>query len=118
MNEMRLNENHDIYVKDGSICRFNDSQKRERVAQAVLTMLKTEQGEAFTNIDHGVPWFSEILELPVSYLDVATKILRDKISAVDGVKEVVSIKLSVKGRNIGGTFKIRTKDDELTQGEF
>lgn len=118
MNEMRLNQNHDIYVKDGSICRFSDGQRRERIAQAALTMLKTEQGEAFTNIEHGIPWFDEILELPVSYLDVATKILREKIAAVDGVKEVVSINLSVNGRNISGTFKIRTVGDELTHGEF
>lgn len=125
MNELRLNENHDIFVKNGHLCRFKKPDddrrgltRRDCVAQSVLCMLKTEMGEAFSNIEHGVPWFNQILGLPVSYLDVATKILREKISQVEGVKKVISINLSVNGRNASGTFKILTSDDELTSGEF
>ena len=48
----------------------------------------------------------------MNHLDVAQKILREKIEKVDGVKEVVSIEIKADGRNISGKFSVRSKDDE------
>ena len=53
MNEMALDNSHDIFLDGDHICRIGNIAKKVR--QAVLCLLKTEEGEAFTNIEHGVP---------------------------------------------------------------
>ena len=72
MNEMSLDKSHDIFLDGDHICRIGNIAKKVR--QAVLCLLKTEEGEAFTNIEHGVPWLEKIAGLPVSHLDVAQRI--------------------------------------------
>ena len=51
MNEMALDNSHDIFLDGDHICRIGNIAKKVR--QAVLCLLKTEEGEAFTNIEHG-----------------------------------------------------------------
>jgi hypothetical protein len=65
-----------------------------------------------------VPWFKRILGLPAQYLDVATAIIRDKLTALPTVKKVVKIVLDVNGRKIGGSFRIQANDGSVTSGEF
>lgn len=116
MNELALNSSHDIFLQGDRICRISRTQKR--VQQAVHCLLRTEEGEAFTNREHGVPWLEKVAGLPMNHLDVAQKILREKIEKVDGVKEVVSIEIKADGRNISGKFSVRSKDDENIIGAF
>lgn len=113
---MALNSSHDIFLQGDRICRISRMQKR--VQQAVHCLLRTEEGEAFTNQEHGVPWLEKVAGLPMNHLDVAQKILREKIEKVDGVKEVVSIEIKADGRNISGKFSVRSKDDENIIGAF
>lgn len=116
MNEMALNSSHDIFLDGDHIARIHSMAKKVR--QAVHCLLKTEEGEAFTNAKHGVPWLEEIAGLPVPHLDVAQRIIREKIEAVKGVKSVISIDLHTDGRNLAGKFSVQSMDGETVAGEF
>ena len=116
MNEMALDNSHDIFLDGDHICRIGNIAKKVR--QAVLCLLKTEEGEAFTNIEHGVPWLEKIAGLPVSHLDVAQRIIREKIEAVKGVKSVIAIDLVTDGRNLTGKFSVQSIDGRTINGDF
>lgn len=116
MNEMALDNSHDIFLDGDHICRIGNIAKKVR--QAVLCLLKTEEGEAFTNIEHGVPWLERIAGLPVSHLDVAQRIIREKIEAIKGVKSVIAIDLATDGRNLIGKFSVQSIDGRTINGDF
>lgn len=116
MNEMALDNSHDIFLDGDHICRIGNIAKKVR--QAVLCLLKTEEGEAFTNIEHGVPWLERIAGLPVSHLDVAQRIIREKIEAIKGVKSVIAIDLATDGRNLTGKFSVQSIDGRTINGDF
>lgn len=109
---MALDNSHDIFLDGDHICRIGNIAKKVR--QAVLCLLKTEEGEAFTNIEHGVPWLEKIAGLPVSHLDVAQRIIREKIEAIKGVKSVIA----TDGRNLTGKFSVQSIDGRTINGEF
>lgn len=119
MLELQLNkESHDIfltaYKETGKkyISRFANTDVKNRAGQRVLCMLKTEEGEAFTNENYGVPWFGKILGLSINHLDVATKILRDKVRALPCVQRVSSVNLELKKgeRNVSGSVSFVATD--------
>ena len=116
MNEMALDNSHDIFLDGDHICRIGNIAKKVR--QAVLCLLKTEEGEAFTNIEHGVPWLEKIAGLPISHLDVAQRIIREKIEAVKGAKSVIAIDLATDGRNLTGKFSVQSVDGSTINGDF
>ena len=123
MNELRLDNNHDIALSGTHIARIMPSDPdaaRKEAEQQCLCLLRCEEGESFVDYTHGVPWFNRILGLPAQYLDVATAIIRQKLSQLPTVKKVVKISLEVKGgrRNMGGKFKVQAKDGSVTTGEF
>ena len=121
MNELRLDNNHDIALSGTHIARIMPSDPdaaRKEAEQQCMCLLKCEEGESFVEYTHGVPWFNRILGLPAQYLDVATAIIRQKLSQLPTVKKVVKIALEVKGRNMGGKFKVQAQDGSVTTGEF
>lgn len=121
MNELRLNDSHDIELDGTRIARIKKGDPdcyRKEAEQQCLCMLKCEEGESFVDYTHGVPWFSRILGLPAQYLDVATSIIRKKLMALPRVNKVVQVVLRLKGRNVGGTFQVLAKDGSVTKGEF
>ena len=121
MNELRLDNNHDIALSGTHIARIIPSDVdsyRKEAEQQCLCLLRCEEGESFVDYTHGVPWFKRILGLPAQYLDVATAIIRQKLSQLPTVKKVLKISLEVKGRNMGGKFKVQAKDGSVTTGEF
>ena len=121
MNELRLNNHHDLELSGNSIARIvkDDADAyRKESEQQCMCLLRCEEGESFVDYTHGVPWFHRILGLPAQYLDVATAIIRQKLSQLPTVKKVVKISLEVKGRNIGGKFKVQARDGSVTTGEF
>lgn len=122
MNELKLNNSHDIELSGGHIARiFGEGREstRKECEQQCLCLLRCEEGEAFVDYTHGVPWFHRILGLPAQYLDVATAIIRKKLSALPTVKKVIQIALEVKsGRKMGGTFTVQSNDGSVTTGEF
>ena len=121
MNELRLDNNHDIALSGTHIARILPSDVdsyRKEAEQQCLCLLRCEEGESFVDYTHGVPWFNRILGLPAQYLDVATAIIRQKLSQLPTVKKVLKISLEVKGRNMGGKFKVQARDWSVTTGEF
>ena len=123
MNELRLDNNHDIALSGTHIARIIPSDVdsyRKEAEQQCLCLLRCEEGESFVDYMHGVPWFKRILGLPAQHLDVATAIIRQKLSQLPTVKNVVKIALEVKGgrRNMGGKFKVQARDGSVTTGEF
>ena len=121
MNEMRLDERHDVSLSGNSIARFRDSGRetvRERTGQLCLCLLRTEEGESFIDGTHGVPWFGKILGLPVQHLDVAARIVREKLASLREVKKVVKVTLRADGRNLGGSFSVQTSDGTVAKGDF
>ncbi len=113
---MALNSSHDIFLDGDHIARIHSMAKKVR--QAVHCLLKTEEGEAFTNIEHGVPWLEKIAGLPVSHLDVAQRIIREKNEAIRGVKSVIAIDLATDGRNLTGKFSVQSIDGRTINGDF
>ena len=121
MNELRLNSFHDIELSGNRISRIlktDADAPRKEAEQQCLCLLRCEEGESFIDYTHGVPWFKRILGLPAQHLDVATAIIRKKLSQLPTVKKVFKIALKVKGRNVGGEFKVQAKDGSVTTGDF
>lgn len=123
MNELRLDNNHDIALSGTHIARilpYDVDSYRKEAEQQCLCLLRCEEGESFVDYTHGVPWFKRILGLPAQYLDVATAIIRKKLSQLPTVKKVVKIALEVNGgsRKMGGKFKVQARDGSVTTGEF
>lgn len=121
MNELRLDENHDLQLSGSRIARILKSDPdacRKEAEQACLCLLRCEEGESFVDYTHGVPWFNKILGLPAQHLDVATAIIRQKLSSLPSVKKVVQIVLNANGQNLAGTFKVQAQDGSVTTGDF
>ena len=120
MNDLRLSSGHDIYLSGDRIARFPKSGNRataSSVGQAALCMARTEEGEAFADPGEGIPWFRSILGMPESHLDVALRLVREKIEAVPGVSECVRLELSAErgARKMSGRFTIRAGSAQDTE---
>lgn len=120
MNDLRLSSEHDIYLSGDRIARFPKSGNRataSSVGQAALCMARTEEGEAFADPGEGIPWFHSILGMPESHLDVALRIVREKLEAVPSVSECVRLELSAeKGtRKVSGRFTVRAGSAQDTE---
>lgn len=120
MNDLRLSPSHDIFLSGDRIARFPKSGDRAAAAsvgQAALCMARTEEGEAFADPGEGIPWFRSILGLPESHLDVALRIVREKLEAVPGVSECVRLELSAGrgSRSVSGRFTVRAGGAQDTE---
>lgn len=58
MNDLKLNENHDLDFTDGNLYLLNN--EAEVAKQTLKISLLTFKGEWFMNLDRGVPYFQEI----------------------------------------------------------
>lgn len=90
----------------------------KRVKQAILCLLRTNEGEAFTDGKHGVPWFDKILGLSETHLDLARKIIEEKIRALEGVKRITNMTLKTDGRNLSGSVSVECTDGGIAEAEF
>jgi hypothetical protein len=117
MSGRRLNGQNDIWMENGRVARLGN--REERVAQSVQTMLKTFEGEAFTDRGHGFPWYGAVLERNVLDLQYARTLLNEKILQVPGVAEVLSLEIDhVSGRRLAGSFRVRTLTGVEVGGEL
>lgn len=127
---MKLDRSHDIGLEtyfdaDGGehrrLARITADGFRPqaaRVGQAVLCLLRTEKGESFTDGTHGIPWFDQVLTLPETHLDLAQRILEEKIKAIDGVKRIRTMELRTDGRNLSGTVAVECENGESAEAVF
>lgn len=123
MKELALNPSHDIELNASGtgIARILGDGFRpqaRRVKQAVLCLLRTNEGEAFTDGSHGVPWFEKILTLSETHLDLAQRILEEKIRALEGVRRIKTMELRTDGRNLSGSIAVECEDGSVAEADF
>lgn len=114
-------ENNDIYVMtavDGSRHVARASTFKERTMRLVGTVLRTFQGECFTDFDAGVPWFDSVLGNSVLFADEVSAEIKEKIRSVEGVDDVLDVMVEIEGRNFSGRFKVKLTDGTVETGEF
>ena len=117
MNGRLLNTNNDIYLdENGHVARA--STLRERAMRLIGTVLRTFQGECFTDYEAGVPWFDRVLGNSVLFADEIGAEIKDKVKEVQGVESVEDMMVVVEGRNFSGRYKVRLTNGEVVQGAF
>lgn len=117
MNGRLLDANNDIYLdSDGHVARA--STLRERVMRLIGTVLRTFQGECFTDYEAGVPWFDRVLGNSVLFADEIGEEIKDKIREIDGVASVDDMMVEIDGRNLSGRYKVTLDNGETVKGEF
>lgn len=120
MHELKLNKNHDLELKGNSIARFTSEQTQQRTSQLALCVMKTNEGEAFIDNTHGIPWTEKILGLAIQNLDVATRIIRKKMQEVDGIQKVVKVELqpNLRKRTMNGVVVLLNEQGKLARVEY
>lgn len=117
MNGRLLDTNNDIFLdENGHVARA--SSLRERTMRLIGTVLRTVQGECFTDYDAGVPWFGRVLGNSVLFSDEIGEEIKDKIREIDGVKEVKDMMVQIDGRNLSGRYRVTLTNGESVKGEF
>ena len=117
MNGRLLDTNNDIFLdENGHVARA--SYLRERTKRLIGTVLRTVQGECFTDYDAGVPWFDRVLGNSVLFADEIGEEIKDKVREIDGVKEVKDMMVQIDGRNMSGRYKVALSDGETVTGSF
>lgn len=118
MNGRMLDENNDVYM-DPATGRVRRAESfKERTMRLIGTVLRTFQGECFTDYDAGVPWFDRVLGNSVLFADEIGAEIKDKIKEIQGVESVEDMMVEVDGRNISGRYKVRLGNGETVQGAF
>ena len=121
MNGRLLDSDNDIHTEpngDGTFRVARATTFRERTMRLVGTVLRTFQGECFTDRDAGIPWFDDILGNQANFVDEIVAELKEKILEVDGVEGVESVTVRTSGRNVSGTYSLRLSDGSTESGEF
>lgn len=85
----------------------------DTVKQRLFIMLRTFQGEWFMDLNHGIPYWQNILgkKTTKSAIDL---IFQQKILAENGVKEITEFKSTFVNRQYSLDFKVRVSTGEVT----
>jgi hypothetical protein len=85
----------------------------DTVKQRLFIMLRTFQGEWFMDLNHGIPYWQNILgkKTTKSAVDL---IFQQKILAENGVKEITEFKSTFVNRQYSLDFKVRVSTGEIT----
>lgn len=124
MNGRILNQYNDIFTEsyiENGVTKYRIARAltfKQKVMRNISCVLKTFEGECFTDYDAGVPWFDNILGNSVLFTDEISQEIKDKILEVDGVEKVVDIAVKIDGRNVSGKFKVMLSDGSTEKGEF
>ena len=86
--------------------------------RTIGTILRTEEGECFTDYEAGVPWFREFLGSSVLFVDEVSQEIKDKILSVEGVEKVEDVVVNVDGRKVSGKYKVKLTDGTTAIGDF
>ena len=117
MNGRLLDTNNDIFLdENGHVARA--TSMRERTKRLVGTVLRTSQGECFTDYNAGVPWFDKVLGNSVLFSDEIGEEIKDKIREIDGVASVDDMMVEIDGRNLSGRYRVTLTNGESVKGEF
>lgn len=109
--------NNDIYLDEsGHVARA--STLRERAMRLIGTVLRTFQGECFTDYDAGVPWFDRVLGDSVLFTDEIGEEIKDKVREIEGVASVDDMMVEIDGRNLSGRYRVTLDNGETVKGSF
>lgn len=121
MNGRLLDRENDIYTEpngDGTFRIARAATFRDRTMRLVGTVLRTFQGECFTNRDAGIPWFDDILGNQANFTDEIAAELKEKILQVEGVEGVEGMTVKTSGRNVSGSYSLRLSNGSIENGDF
>lgn len=117
MNGRLLDTNNDIFMdENGHVARA--STLRERAMRLIGTVLRTFQGECFTDYEAGVPWFDRVLGNSVLFADEICEEIKDKVREIEGVASVDDMMVEIDGRNLSGRYKVTLDNGETVKGNF
>lgn len=118
MNGRLLDSNNDVFLDpDTGHVRRAESFK-ERTMRLIGTVLRTFQGECFTDYEAGVPWFERVLGNSVLFADEIGAEIKDKVLEIEGVESVEDMMVEISGRNLSGKYKVRLSNGETVTGAF
>ena len=87
--DLLLHMNNDLVIQDGDLKLTNDKQSLE---QQIRRALLTFKGEWFLDEELGIPYYQEILGQKSS-INAIKAIFVDAIQRIEGVKELVELKV-------------------------
>ena len=109
-------DTNDIFL-DPVTRRVRRAESREeRVRRAIGTLLRTFEGECFSDYTVGVPWFDDVLGNSVLFVDEINGELKDKILEIEGVESVTALEINVDGRNVSGKYRVVLSGGETVSG--
>lgn len=111
-------ENNDIFMDPVTHSVRRASTIAERVGREIGTILRTFEGECFTDYDAGVPWYDDILGQSVLFADEMNAEIKDKIMEIDGVESVEAVRVKVSGRNLSGKYRVTISDGTQLSGNL
>lgn len=112
--DLLLDENNDLVFFNGPLKREYTTQPLVQVvAQRLLILLQTWQGEWFLDTTYGIPYWQNILGKKTSKAAVDL-ILQQKILAENGVKEITYFSSTLENRQYSAQFKVRVTTGEET----
>lgn len=118
MNGRLLDNNNDIYMDPATGHVRRAETFKERTMRLIGSVLRTFQGECFTDYAAGVPWFDRVLGNSVLFSDEIGAEIKDKVKEVQGVESVEDMMVVVEGRNFSGRYKVRLTNGEVVLGAF
>lgn len=100
---------HDLIIKNGAI-QYIAGQ--EEIQQRILVALRHYFGEYFFDRNSGLPWYQRILGMRNNYNSISN-LIRDYVSAIEGVEYVERIDLNRVGRKYEIFLQVVIEGGEL-----
>jgi len=110
--DLLLNADHDIVWANGPLLKEQTTQSRvDVVAQRLLILLSTFEGEWFLDTSYGIPYFQSVLgrKTKKSTVDL---IFQREILAENGVKELTFFESTIVNRQYSLTFRVKVTTGE------
>lgn len=111
-------ETNDIYLDPATNRVARALTLRERVKRDIGCVLRTFQGECFTDYEAGMPWFDRVLGNSVLFADEIGEEIKEKVREVDGVESVEDMMVEIEGRNLSGRYHVKLEDGDTVNGDF
>lgn len=108
MSTLALNSSNDLYFVNGRLALIEGNNSDVEILQRIKIRLRFFKSEWFLNVEHGIPYFQEILGSKALDINIIETILREQILDVQGVKQILesSIDYDPNDRKVLYTVKI------------
>ena len=113
---VKLGPDHDLSLDAGGRLEYLDGD--DAVAQEISTRLQLFQGESFTDLREGVPWYQEILVKGVDLARVRS-IIRQAIQSVPAVLDVPELEVTLdrQTRSLTISWEARVASGRIIRSE-